>query len=107
MPAPRKHPDVTFELGQKLNIDALAITGDVIPEGAHRVARSQLGSKGAQRIPRAGGEHAVVRLHGAGLCAELPAEARAFDIQDARLLELRAGTLGAVEQHRVEIVAGV
>src|SRR5437773_5109363 len=105
MPASRKNPDVSMELGQKLDVDAVPPTRNVITERRHRIDSRQLRANLPQRIPRPGGDHAEVGLNRPGFRVQTPSAALFVDPQHARLLDLSAGALGPLEQQAIQIVS--
>ena len=70
-------------------------------------SRLELRADVAQRIARAGGDDAEIGVGDPRVGAQLPAGAVARELGNARLLDLRAGALGALEQHVVQIEARI
>src|SRR3954451_22840773 len=62
MPATREDPDIAFEMREELDVDALLLAGDVIPEGGHRIIGPKLRPDVAQRIAGAGRDDAEIGI---------------------------------------------
>ena len=108
MAAAGKDPDVAFELRQKLDVDVRPARRDVVAERGHRIRRGQLGPDVAQRIARAGGDDAEIGVcDAAGLVRSRQPLRCARCSSHARLFDLRAGALGALEQQPVQIEARI
>src|ERR1039457_1843306 len=103
MAAARKYPDVAFQVGEKLNVDAVPVPRHVVAEGRHGVVGVQLGADVAQRVARARGHDAEVGGRYAPRGAKMPALSGARNLQNAGFLDLRARPRRAVEQQAVEI----
>ena len=103
MAAARKHPEVAFELRQELNVDVLLLLRQVVAQRVHGVARTPLGADVAQPVARASGNDAEVSLDGPLVGLQQPAVVPGDRLEDARLLDAGAGTLGPLQQHAVQI----
>ena len=62
MAAARKHPDVAFQVRQKLNVDVILRGRHIVAERGHGVGRGPLRADVAQRIARARGDDAEIRF---------------------------------------------
>ncbi len=107
MPAAREHPDVAFQVRQKLDVDVILRGRHIVAERVHGVGRGPLGSHVAQRIARARCDDAEIGVELPVPRLEAPSAAAALDAQHARLLQLRAGLFGALQQHAIQIHARI
>ncbi len=102
-----EHPDVTFEAGQELDVDVIAMAGHEIAERGHAGFTIELRAQIAEGIPRARGGDAIVCGHAAGARSQRPLRTGALDGDDARLFESGSCAFGAIEQHAIQIVPGI
>src|ERR1039458_6632698 len=101
MAAAREYPDVAFQVGEKLDVDAVPVPGHVVAEGRHGVVGVQLGTDVAQRVACSRGHDAEVGWGHAARGAQMPALARARNLQNAGLLDLRTRPRRAVAQNAI------
>src|SRR5262249_4530845 len=107
MPAARKNPDIAFEVRKKLNVDAMAIAGNVVTEGAHGVTGCQLCAQIAQRVAGSRRHYAVIRVERTGFRTKIPAVGRTLNSEHARLFDLCPRSLRTIKQHSVQVVARI
>ncbi len=107
MPLAREHPDVPFELREKLDIDLIAGFGHVIAERGHGIGGAPLRAHLAQGIPGTGGDDAKIRLRRSGARTQAPSVFAALNSQHARLFNFRSGLFRTLQQHAVEIHARI
>src|SRR5579859_4940557 len=74
-----------------------------VAKRVHRIRGSPLGSHVAQRIARTSSDNAEVCVQNSMPGLKTPPTASAFDPENTGLFQLRAGILGAIEQHAIEI----
>ena len=91
MPAARENPDVTGEAGKKLNVDAVAARQErnIRARSWRRWSRAPCRSRATDcgrpspAMQKSASKRAILR-------AQIPSRARSLDVQNARLLQLRA-----------------
>ena len=108
MAAAREDPDVAFEVRQKLDVDARLVAGNVIAQRGHGVFRRAAACRRraadcARRWRRCRNRPRRFRRWCATASRDAPREISS----DARLFDLRAGVLGALEQHAVQVEARI